>query len=119
VGMQLSWSRFELLTDINIKKLYDMPAVYVLWTKYTGERWKCFFVGQTEKIKTTLYEFLSESEQNEEIKKLVHESTCAFNYALTGSKSERNGIEKFLYEHYRPEFSNNPPDVEPIEVNLP
>ncbi len=117
--MQLSWSRFELLNDANIKKLYDMPGIYVLWTKYAGEKWKCFYVGQTEKIKTSLYNILSESEQNENIKSLVRKSTCAFNFALIGSKTDRDGIEKFLYDHFRPEFSKDPPAVGAIEVNLP
>ncbi len=116
----INWSRFALLNEVNIKNLYDMPGIYVLWTKYAGEKWKCFYVGNTNKMKESLQNHLSSGEKNEKIAALINKSTCAFNYALIGNKAEIDGVFRFLYDHYMPECNlMSPPDVKPIEVNLP
>ena len=97
-----------------------MPGFYVLWTKYAGEKWKCFYVGQTDKMKESLQNHLSTAEPNNKIADYVQKTTCAFNYALFGNKADSEGILLFLYEHYMPDSNQTPMrSVTPIEVNLP
>ena len=63
---------------------------------------------------------MSDSEKNECIKTNVSNYICGFKFALVGKQADRDGIEKCLYDYYNPEWNKiSPPDVEPIEVNLP
>lgn len=120
--MQLTWSGFYTpYSESNVNNYVPEKAgVYLLWVKLHNGKWTCFYVGQAENLKTRLLQHLSSSEKNDCIKTHVSTYTCGFEFALVGRQADRDGIEKFLYDYYKPECNNiSPPDVESIEVNLP
>jgi hypothetical protein len=44
---------------------------------------------------------------------------CGLEYVKVGRQSDRDGIAKFLYDHYRPECNGVDPGGAPVEVNPP
>jgi Nuclease subunit of the excinuclease complex len=120
--IQLKWSGFHSSyneSNVNTYAL-EKAGIYLLWVKLKDDKWRCFYVGQADNLKTRLLQHLSDTEKNECIKTHVNKHVCGFEYALVGKQADRDGIEKYLYEYYNPECNKiSPPDVEPIEVNLP
>jgi hypothetical protein len=49
----------------------------------------------------------------------VREHICGVEYWRVDPQSDRDGIEKLLYDYYRPECDKVDPGGAPIEVNLP
>lgn len=120
--IQLTWSGFySSYSETTVKNnVPEKAGVYLLWVKLKSEKWKCFYAGQADNLKTRLLQHLADSEKNECIKTNVSNYVCGFEFALVGRQADRDGIEKFLYDYYNPECNKiSPPDVEPIEVNLP
>jgi len=120
--MKLNWSGFySSYTETNVKNnVPEKEGIYLLWVKLKNGKWKCFYVGQADNLKTRLLEHLSDKEKNECIKTNVSKYTCGYEFALVSKQADRDGIEKYLYEYYSPECNKiSPPDVDPIEVNLP
>jgi len=66
-----------------------------------------------------LLDHLSSSEPNACIKNHVAQHTNAYCYATVARQSDRDGIEKYLYDHYKPECNAKDPGGTPIAVNLP
>jgi len=66
-----------------------------------------------------LLEHLSSEEENECIEKHVSKYICGFEYVKISKESDRDGIEKYLYDHYSPECNKVDPGGKGIEVNLP
>lgn len=120
--MQITWSGFySNYTESTVKNnVPEKAGIYLLWVKLTNGKWRCFYVGQADNLKTRLLQHLSDNEKNECIKTKVSKYTCGFEFALVGKQTDRDGIEKYLYDYYKPECNKiSPPDVDPIEVNLP
>lgn len=119
--MQINWSKVHSkYTESEVKKYVPTEAgVYLLWVKLNSEKWQCFYVGQASDLEDRLLDHLSDHEENECIKNNVSEYTCGFEYAKVSKQSDRDGIEKFLYDHYKPECNQINPGGTPIEVNLP
>lgn len=120
--MQLTWSGFySSFNEITVKNnVPEKSGIYLLWVKLKNDNWRCFYVGQADNLRTRLLQHLSDNEKNECIKTNVSEYICGFEFALVGKQSDRDGIEKYLYEYYNTECNKiSPPDVDPIEVNLP
>ena len=118
---QVEWSDFNDLTEENINASVPQKAgIYLFWVKLVNGNWKCFYVGQADNLKTRLLQHLADSEKNECIKTNVQKHICGYEYCLVGTQASRDGIEKYLYETYSPECNKiSPPNVNPIEVNLP
>ena len=70
-------------------------------------------------LEERLLEHLSPSEPNACVRRHVQGFVCGFEYAKVPTQRERDGIEKFLYDNYRPECNQQDPSVTPIPVNLP
>ena len=70
-------------------------------------------------LEDRLLDHLSDSEENECIKTKVARFICGYEYAEVAKQSDRDGIEKFLYDHYPPECNQVDPGGTPIKVNLP
>jgi excinuclease UvrABC nuclease subunit len=119
--MQITWSSFRSsYTEAEVKKHVVCEAgVYLLWVKLKSGKWRCFYVGQASDLQDRLLDHLSGEEENDCIKKNVSKYICGFEYAQVSKESDRNGIEKFLYDHYKPECNNVDPGGSPIEVNIP
>lgn len=116
----VKWYAFD---NYDIKTVDDntpkVSGVYILWVKQTTGEWNCFYVGQAVDLNDRLSQHLYTSEKNECIKNKVSTKICGFSYATVSLQSDRNGIEKFLYDHYnQPECNIVDPCGTPIEVNL-
>lgn len=119
--MNISWSGFYTYSEANVKiNAPEKAGIYLLWVELNDSKWKCFYVGQAGNLKKRLLEHLSDSEENECIKNKVKKYSCGYEFAVIGKQADRDGIEKYLYEKYKPECNKiSPPLVDPIEVNLP
>jgi excinuclease UvrABC nuclease subunit len=119
--MEISWSNFHgTYTESEVKTYVPTDAgVYLLWVKLKNDKWRCFYAGQANNLETRLLEHLGDSEENECIKTNVSKYICGFEYATVSLQKDRDGIEKFLYDHYGPECNVNDPGGTPISVNLP
>lgn len=118
--MNITWSGFKSPYNEQTAGLAPSQAgVYLLWVKMQSGKWKCFYVGRSVDLRQRLLDHLSTSEPNGCIKTKVSKYVCGFEYALVSSQSDRDGIEKYLYDKYKPECNKVDPGGTPIEVNLP
>ncbi len=53
------------------------------------------------------------------MKEKVGKKKCGFEYAEVGRQADRDGAEKYLYDHYDPECNQVDPGGTPTDVNLP
>ncbi len=119
--MQIAWSNFHsTYSEAEVKRHVPREAgVYLLWVKLKNDKWRCFYTGQSKDLEARLLEHLSDNEENECLKTRVSKYICGFEYAKVGLQRDRDGVEKFLYNHYKPEYNESDPGGESIEVNLP
>lgn len=118
--MEVSWSSFQRLTEENIEKFVPKDSgVYLLWVKLKNDKWRCYYVGQAGDLERRLLDHLSTDEPNACIKTNVHDYISGYEYANVSRQADRDGIEKFLYDYYKPECNEADPGGKPIEVNLP
>jgi excinuclease UvrABC nuclease subunit len=119
--MQITWSAFHsLYSDAEVKAYVPRSAgVYLLWVQLKDEKWHCFYVGQADDLKRRLLEHLADSEENECIKRHVSKYVCGYKHAEIARQADRDGVEKYLYDHYKPECNQIDPGGSPIQVNLP
>jgi excinuclease UvrABC nuclease subunit len=118
--MQISWSAFQSFTEENVKK--DAPrdsGVYLLWVKLKNDKWQCYYAGQAENLESRLLAHLSNGEENTCIKSNVLDYISGYEYAKFSLQNDRDGIEKFLYDYYKPSCNEKDPGGTPIAVNLP
>jgi excinuclease UvrABC nuclease subunit len=120
--MKISWSSFHSTYDERTVKRYvpTEAGIYLLWVKLKeGKKWRCFYVGQARNLEARLLQHLSSKEDNDCLRKKVSDRVCGFKYAKVGRQADRDGIEKYLYDHYKPQCNEVDPGGSPIEVNLP
>lgn len=118
--MNIEWSSFQRLTSENVQTHVATSAgVYLLWVQLKNEKWRCYYAGQCENLEERLLYHLSTSETNVCIKNHIDNHINGFEYAKVGRQSDRDGIEKFLYDHYSPECNMRDPGGTPTPVNLP
>ncbi len=119
--MHINWSNFHSTYDESEVRRYvpDDAGIYLLWVKLKTGKWRCFYVGQAENLEERLLDHLSGDEENKCIKNNVSNYVCGFEYAKVSKQSDRDGIEKYLYDYYKPECNKVDPGGKPIEVNLP
>lgn len=119
--MQIQWSNFithynEQTVKLNTPK---SAGVYLLWVKLQNGNWRCFYAGKSENLQERLLDHLKMSESNSCVKNNSVKYVCGFEYAIVAKKDDRSGIEKFLYDHYKPECNQIDPGGYSIEINLP
>jgi excinuclease UvrABC nuclease subunit len=95
------------------------PGVYLIWVKLQNGKWRCFYVGQALDLEERLLTHLSPSNPNTCIQTHVRDHICGFEFAKVARQSDRDGIEKFLYDHFRPECNQQVPGGTAIPVNVP
>lgn len=63
--MQITWSDFySSYTETTVKNsVPEKAGIYLLWVKLTNGKWRCFYVGQADNLKTRLLQHLSDSEK--------------------------------------------------------
>ena len=118
--MQVKWSTFKRLTEDNIRRYAPTSAgVYLLWVQLESEKWRCYYVGQAQDLEDRLLAHISDNERNDCIKDHVSKYINGYEYAKVAKQTDRGGVEKFLYDHFKPECNKIDPGGTPIEVNLP
>ncbi len=119
-GTTITWSAFHLLTEQEIRTYVPKsPGVYLIWVKLQNGKWRCFYVGQALDLEERLLTHLSPSNPNTCIQTHVRDHICGFEFAKVARQSDRDGIEKFLYDHFRPECNQQVPGGTAIPVNVP
>lgn len=119
--MELKWSGFHDSYSPEVVKKYvpTSAGIYLLWVKLKNDKWRCIYVGQATQLEERLLSHLSSSEPNESIKNNVSNYVIGFEYAEVSEQYARDGIEKFLYDAYKPECNSQDPGGTAISVNLP
>lgn len=118
--MKVDWSKFRLLSEDNVKKYVTSSAgVYLLWVKLKTDKWRCYYAGQANDLEERLLAHLSTGEANTCIKDNVAKYVSGYECAKVAKQSDRNGVEKFLYDHFKPECNRVDPGGSAIEVNIP
>jgi predicted GIY-YIG superfamily endonuclease len=116
----LVWSKFHRFTSGNVLNYTPWSGgVYILWVQLNSGNWICYYVGQAENLKQRLSDHLSNIETNICIKRKVREQIVGFETANVSKQNDRDGIVKFLYDHFKPECNAIDPGGKPIAVNLP
>lgn len=118
--MKIIWSEFKSPYNERVvrNEVPEKSGIYLLYVNYKSGKWECFYVGKAEDLHSRLLDHLSGSESNKCIKENV-KYLCGFYYALVSREEDRKGIEKYLYNYFKPECNQNDPGGFPIEVNLP
>jgi excinuclease UvrABC nuclease subunit len=118
--MQITWSGFHSLNDNNVKQNVPSQAgVYLLWVQLKNEKWRCHYVGQAENLQERLLAHCSQDEQNDCINNNVQNYTSGYEFAKVSKQVDRDAIEKYLYDYYKPQCNKQDPGGRPMEVNLP
>ncbi len=118
--MKFEWLTFIRLTEENVKKYAPSSAgVYLLWVKLKNDKWRCYYVGQAIDLEKRLLEHLSTNESNACIRTNISDYISGYECAKVSKQSDRDGIEKYLYDYYKPECNKVDPGGDPVEVNLP
>jgi excinuclease UvrABC nuclease subunit len=118
--MEITWSTFHTLSEDNVREnVPEVAGVYLLWVKLKNGKWRCFYVGKAENIQERILDHCDPAEPNECIMENVQKYICGYEYAKVAKQSDRDGVEKFLYDHYKPECNKQDPGGTPIPVNLP
>lgn len=119
--MIVAWSNFfENLTPKIVNGYVPaISGIYVIRVQKRDGSWPCIYVGQALDISKRLLEHLSDAEKNVCLKNHVQDHVCGFHFAEVKKQSDRNDVERSLYNHYEPECNENEPSGNLIEVNLP
>lgn len=118
--MQVTWSRIQELKEGNVRRnIPETAGAYLLWLKLKSGGWRCYYVGKAENLQVRLLEHCGVNEENDCIQNHVQHHTSGYMFAEVAKQSDRDGIEKFLYDHYKPECNKQDPGGIPIPVNLP
>ena len=103
------WCPFETVTLENIG---NISGVYVIW--HEGNPSQVVRVGQGIVI-----ERIAAHRQDKVTTQYRQFGTLQITWAAVPKKADRDGIERFLANHYKPLVGDAWPDVAPIPVNLP
>lgn len=119
--MKINWSHlYRKFDKSSVKEEVPTEAgVYLLCVQLRNNRWRCFYAGQADNLKAKLRQHLSAREKNEDIKENAANYVCGFWYAKISKQKDRDGIEKFLYDHCSPEGNEVDPGGKPMKINLP
>jgi excinuclease UvrABC nuclease subunit len=116
--MDITWSFFYMLTRENVRKYVPPSAgVYLLFAKPGCQTWMCYYAGQADDLGNRLSEHLSDVGPDPCLMQKM--TASAFRFAEIEAKRDRNGVERFLYDRYKPECNKAVPGAAPIKVNLP
>ena len=115
--MQLSWIKCQgnvwcNLNTVNLDSAHfnNMEGVYVIW--HVGNNPAVVYVGQG-KIKDRI----AEHRKDPRIQR--YQSLGLYATWASVDNSSRDGVERFLYDLWRPLIGDRRPNAIPIQVNLP
>jgi len=114
----LVWSPLRKLAEGNLSLVPTSPGVYRLSFLANDEKIYVFYVGKTENLQQRLLEHLYGRDENICISRMINDATCYFRYALVNREDVRNGAERALYIHYKPQCNSEEPYGPVIEINF-
>lgn len=96
------------------------PGVYVISCKCKDGNDHAIYVGQSIDLQGRIKEHWSESESNKDLKSAIskYPGSMGAYYAEAG-KGDLDGIERYLFDHFEPQFTDRAPQEDPIVVILP
>lgn len=117
--LTLHWTKL-LSLDQSIINTQDFgPGVYRLSYKSADGSYYVFYIGRSDaSVKERLLQHISESEENLCIKINIKNLECYFKFAPVDDQTERENIERTLYEHFKPRCNNREPEGEFVEINF-
>lgn len=109
--------------DKKESKFDEIPqkqGVYVIACDCKNGKSCVVYTGQTDDLQRRTNQHWSDSEPNEDLKKAIAKYRGSFKvtYAKVDDSKDLDGIERYLFNHYQPQFTDRTPDAEPIEVIL-
>lgn len=114
----LVWSPLKKLTEENLLLATDSSGVYRLSYEANDDKVYVFYTGKSENLRERLLQHFNSQDGNACIAKMLSSATCYFRYAVVNSKAVRNGAERALYIHYKPQCNSLEPDGPDIEINF-
>lgn len=116
VMTQVNWIKCQTdwcsLKNLNLSSILPNAAgVYIIW--HEGDPARAVYVGQGN-----FRQRFSDHRNSPEILQYADIGTLRVTWASV-PESERDGIERFLADHYQPLEGDEHPEVDPISVNLP
>jgi excinuclease UvrABC nuclease subunit len=118
--LYLKWVGYYEYTKENVVSFVpERAGVYKLSVQLKNGNLRPFYVGQTVNLEKRLIEHLQTFEPNDCIRKKVGNYICHFKFALLSWQEDRDGAERALFLHYKPEC--NDPDAIPsgpdVDIN--
>lgn len=119
--IKLDWKGYYKYTLKNVNDYVSNNAgVYKISFKQTDGYLKVRYVGQANNISRRLKEHLDlENEENECLVERLRKYNTSFCFAEVSVQSDRDGVEKVLYDHYKPvcNYSSAIPDGPDVIIN--
>jgi len=102
------WCSFDTL---NLEKVTEV-GVYIIW--HEGNPGRVVYVGQGD-----VADRIADHRNNDEITAYSKKGALRVTWAEVSTKAQRDGVERYLADTWKPLVGDAHPDVEPIEVNSP
>lgn len=98
----------------------EKQGIYVIACSCKNGKNVVVYVGQSNDLRRRAKEHWSDDEQNEELKSAIKKyKTCfTYSYAALDFAKDLDGVERYLYDYYEPQFTDRTPNADPIEVVL-
>ena len=115
----LKWQKTEPPNFINVP---ERPGVYIISTRQeTDHEYEVKFVGQANNLRTRINGHWSRQEKNPKLKAHIAEKyIMKLNYAIVESQEDRDGMELYMYELFKPPFNlNAPPGKTAVSCTIP
>ena len=98
----------------------EKTGVYLITCTCTDKADWVVYSGQSIDLRARTKQHWSDSELNVDLKKAIKNYPGAFAiYYAESNEDDVDGIERYLFNTYSPQFSDKAPDVEPKAVTLP
>ena len=117
--IRLKWNKTEPPNFLNVP---ERPGIYIISTRQeTDHEYEVKYVGQADNLLARVKEHWSKKEKNPGLKSHIAEKyIMKFNFSIVNSKPEREGMELYLYEIFKPPFNKKPSSAKTaINCTLP
>lgn len=106
--------------EADFDNIPEKQGVYVIACSCKNGQNIVVYVGQSNDLRRRAKEHWSDEEKNEDLKNAIKKyKTCfMYSYATLDSSEDLDGCEKYLFDYYKPQFTDRTPDADPIEMVL-
>lgn len=104
-----------------IEQISNESGVYLISVKCNDGKYYVIYTGQSNDLNRRISEHCSDNEKNTDLKKAINSYSkyIKFIYAYKNGEDDLNGLERYLYDYYQPQFTERSPNVKAIECDLP